>query len=555
MKWLFLYLKKELIFVEKQNYNFMYFIHKHFTSCLLVLFFSVQIHSQTIGLLHNTVEASEGYTLFSPDSNNSVYLINNCGEAINEWTFTERPGLTCYLLENGNLLRAGQNSLETRDWDNNIVWSYDMQAAGYNQHHDIEPLPNGNILCLLRYDYTSAEIIAEGKDPNFIDAVFKLDELIELQPVGTNSATVVWEWKFMDHFIQDFDNTKANYGSIIDHPELIDINFNNLTTDITHLNSIDYNQTLDQIIISARHMSEIYILDHSTTTAEAATHSGGDHGKGGDLLWRWGNPLAYKQGTLADQKLFLQHDARWVKAGYADGGKISVFNNGGDGSYTFSSIHILTPEIIAGDYQMENSMYKPTAFEWSWNGSILGTTVHEGKKSGTQSLPNGNMMVCETASGRISEIKKDGTLLWSYKNPTGLNNSVYTQNETVVTANSFFRSDKYPTNYIGFTGKDLTPGGIIENQNSISEDCINLLNIHSTELNDITVINPSTDNIIRFNNIIQLDSITIYDMNGRKITVYNNFNSNYLETNLAASIYILELKKGNSTEFIKIITN
>ncbi|GIR57077.1 MAG: hypothetical protein CM15mP64_4890 [Candidatus Neomarinimicrobiota bacterium] len=35
--------------------------------------------------------------------------------------------------------------------------------------------------------------------------------------------------------------------------------------DWKHLNSIDYNEDLDQIIISSRHHDEIYIIDHSTT--------------------------------------------------------------------------------------------------------------------------------------------------------------------------------------------------------------------------------------------------------------------------------------------------
>jgi len=540
-----------MLFQLKKHRLFLSF----FALCIIL-----QVHSQTIGLVYHDTEVSEGYTLFTPEKNEKVFLINNCGEVINQWTFSEKPGLTCYLLENGNLLRSGKNFIETRDWDNNIVWSYDMQTAGYNQHHDIEPLPNGNILCLLKYSYTPAEIITKGRNPANIGSEFILDEIIELQPVGSNSANVVWEWKFINHFIQDYDNSKQNFGVVVDHPELIDVNFidptvANHNTDFTHVNGIDYNPNLDQIILSARHMNELYIIDHSTTTFESAGHSGGGFNQGGDFLWRWGNPQVYQQGTNTDQQLFLQHDSKWVKSGYADEGKITVFNNGGDGSFTFSSIHIITPEINAGTYLKDNNAFKPTTFEWSWQGSILGGTVHEGKKSGTHSLPNGNFIICETSIGRISEIKKDGSHVWSYKNPTAAGNDVYNQFETSTGLNSLFRGEKYPSNYIGFTGKDLTPNGIIENQNSISNNCISLLGINEFLLKTISTKNPVRENTIQFNKIVELDSVTIIDLNGKVISEHLNIKSNRIVTTLEPSLYILKLQKGNSVKYMKIIVN
>ena len=63
-----------------------------------------------------------------------------------------------------------------------------------------------------------------------------------------------------------------------------------------------------QIMLSVFEFSELWVIDHSTKTAEAAIHEGGRSGKGGDLLYRWGNPRAYRAGTVKDQKLFGQHN-------------------------------------------------------------------------------------------------------------------------------------------------------------------------------------------------------------------------------------------------------
>ena len=139
---------------------------------LLLLFVVIPTISlaqtETVGLLYQSGQETEGYTLFAPEQSSETYLINNCGNVMNQWTFSELPGATCYLLENGNLLRAGKDSLEIRDWDNTLVWSYAMNENGLLQHHDIEPLPNGNILCLLSETFTNQEIIDLGRDPAYM---------------------------------------------------------------------------------------------------------------------------------------------------------------------------------------------------------------------------------------------------------------------------------------------------------------------------------------------------------------------------------------------------
>lgn len=504
----------------------------------ICLFLTLNAISQnTVGLIYNNGGAFDGYTLFTPESNEYVYLINNCGEVVNQWTFSEQPGNSCYLLENGNLLRAGKDSLEIRDWDNNQIWSYATTDNGLRQHHDIEPLPNGNILCLCRDIYSSSEIIEEGRNPSNVAANIRLEKIVEIEPVGSNDANIVWEWKLIDHLIQDYDPAKENYGVVEDHPELIDINYNNgENQDWVHMNGIDYNADLDQILMTVRHFSEILIIDHSTSIAEAAGHSGGNSGKGGDILWRWGNPEVYKQGTIADRKLLQPHDAKWVENGYLDEGKISVFNNGGDGTSTESSVHLIQPDLDGYNYNSTGSVFNPADFDWTWNGIILGVAMYEESKSGTHSLPNGNFIICETSKAKISEITKSGEHVWTYINPSG--STIYNQFDDPVSA-KIFRAERYPVDFIGFSGQDLTPQGIMEDQNDVTDVCITHLEGVVKPSNRI--INPVANNMINFTQDQSYTNICIYDMFGRKLYSIESFSGNTLHIDLKPGVYIIHL--------------
>jgi hypothetical protein len=518
---------------------------------IIVLMSQAQV--PTIGLLFSGINITDGYTLFTPESNQSVYLVNNCGEKVREWTFHEVPGATCYLLSNGSLLRAGKDSLTIRDWNNNLVWSYSMTDNGLNQNHDIEPLPNGNILSIVSKNYTHAEMISQGRDPSILASTFKMEKIVEIQPLGAAGANIVWEWNFMDHFIQDFDSTKLNFGNVEAHPELLDLNYDNSSlTDWTHVNSVDYNAALDQILISSRYMSEIYIIDHSTTTAEAASHSGGNSGKGGDFLWRWGNPQVYRQGGLSDEKLFYQHDAKWIEPGYMDEGKISVFNNKENGSLTQSSIYIISPEIDNSNYVMENSRFKPSDYFWSWGSSILGHAVNELKKGGTQALPNGNMVIAEASLGQVSEITRTGELVWSYRNPTGP--VIYNQFDDILAGdNTFYKAEKYPSTFAGFSGKNMTPQGLIENQNANSDTCISTSGINYSEIENITIENPVVDGKVQFNRNILCNNIIIIDLNGKVVYIKGFFNDDNFEIYLNPAMYILKINSRKKMVNLKMI--
>ena len=194
-------------------------------------------------------------------------------------------------------------------------------------------MPNGHILALMVERKSRDEAVAAGFDARLLRDDFLVpDAVVEIEPIWPKGGRSSGSGTSGTTSIQNLDRTKANYGDVAAHPELVDVACNGRATPAfwNHMNSLDYNPALDQIVLSARGCNEIWFLDHSTTTKEAAGHTGGKHGKGGDLIYRWGNPAAYGRGTQRDKQLVQQHDAEWIPDGSPGAGHLTIFNNGYD---------------------------------------------------------------------------------------------------------------------------------------------------------------------------------------------------------------------------------
>jgi hypothetical protein len=460
--------------------------------------------TRTVGLfLNDTAKTYKGYTLFAPKQNTMTYLINNDGRIIHQWTASKYPpGQSVYLLENGHLLRScmtkgklstggGEGGrVEEYDWNDNLVWQMDISTDAYMQHHDIRILPNGNVIVLAVEKKTYEEVVAAGFNPNKLqpdvqkNGMMLPDCVFEIKPIYPNGGTIVWEWHVWDHLIQDYDQSKLNYGVVKDHPELIDAAGDQkiLPAFWNHMNSIDYNSALDQIMLSVRGNSEVWIIDHSTTSAEVKAHTGGKKGKGGDLLYRWGNPICYRAGTSNDQKLYQQHDAEWVKSGLPGAGNITVFNNGLGRNY--STADEFTPSMDAsGNYlKTTGSVFGPSDFYWSYKATPPGS-LYSAAISGVYRLPNGNTMICDGTHGTFYEVTQAGSVVWKYICPV-VASGILTQGDTLPNDpvregekyNSVFRIYKYPQDYAAFIGKTLTPGNYVEK--------------YPTSINDEKVMKP-----------------------------------------------------------------
>lgn len=478
-----------------------------------------------------------------------------------------------YLQPDGSLLRVGHypnavfdacycgtgGVIERIDWDGNVVWHYIISDTLQVQSHDICYLPNGNILVDVWENISASVAAANGRKPAYTGIRMYSPKLIELKPIGTDSAEIVWQWRAWDHLIQDYSSSKTNFGVVTDHPELINLNYVNLFAepamgpDWTHMNAVVYNPALDQVMVSAHNFSEVWIIDHSTSTAQATTHNGGKYNKGGDLLYRWGNPAAYNRGTTANTKFFQQHNCTWVPSGpYKN--QIMVFNNGygrPGGSY-YSTVDVFQPPVdSAGNYSITpGAAYEPTVLSFSYQ-SPTPTDFYSQYMGSAQFLPNNNLLICSGVPGIFFEVDLLTHTLWKYVNP--IDNGISLVQGTKTMYNSVYKCIFYPYGYPGLAGHALDAGLPLET-NPLPYTCTFDLDVKTTApANNTADIFPNPANnsfTIRSKNLI---SIELTDITGKTLihNDYRDISSAEINTAfLPGGVYILII---NNAEYKRMV--
>ncbi|MEX1241718.1 MAG: arylsulfotransferase family protein, partial [Cyclobacteriaceae bacterium] len=193
-----------------------------------------------------------------------------------------------------------------------------------------------------------------------------------------------------------------------------------------------------------------------------AGHSGGRWGKGGDFLYRWGNPENYRRGDSTDRKLFHQHDIRWIEKGKPGAGNLTVFNNDVPNKDTlnYSAVHeIIPPTDEKGNYLIENGKaYGPENPAWTYvapdSVSFFSSFI-----SGAHRMPNGNTFINEGARGRYFEVTKDGKIVWEYLNPYrgDIRKPNGDLNPVMPMTYFQFRSTFIPADHPAFANRKLEP--------------------------------------------------------------------------------------------------
>ena len=421
---------------------------------ILVLVFSV-FHSFSYCNVFN------GVTLFSVSSgigSSNTYVINNNYDVVNKWDHELSTIGIPHLNHDGSIIlqfRSIEHSFgnshgpiggifKKLDWHGNEVWSNDFFSNTFHPHHDFEVMPNGNILILGWEKKTYSEALNAGR-LNVENEIWPL-AIYEVALSQDTEFEIIWEWHIWDHLVQDVDSSLSNFGIIKNHPELIDINIGQFTNpnegDWLHTNAIAYNYDLDQIVFSSKHFNEIFIIDHSTTILEASGHDGGNSNKGGDILYRWGNPINYGRGTNSDQKLNAQHGVHWIPLGYPGAGKLLIFNNNPSDTASNSNqfgnssvVELLPPINTDGNYFLtSDSIYGPENFDLIYGND---DSFFSSFQSGAYRLKNGNTIITVTQEKFLIEINQDSQVVWGCNIDSLINENGFTA-----------RAKKYNINYL-----------------------------------------------------------------------------------------------------------
>jgi hypothetical protein len=456
-------------------------------------------------LYWDKTQTADGYTLFGVRG--TTYLINMEGRVVHTWAIGTNP----HLLSNGHVLDAskddpsGFGGFKEVDWNGSNVWSYTETRADYLPHHDFLRIYNPKLnayttLYIANKSVSSNDCIAAGCDPvngrNYSTA--QMDAIVEVDMSGT----IVWEWRFFDHLIQDFDATKTNYvgagKTIADYPGRLNVNIPGMPVqrDWLHCNSIDYNLSLDQIVINSV-KGEFYVIDHGNTfvagspsasIALAATSAG-------NFLYRFGDAARYNQGSppsiltnwtesfSGNKQIGGTHHVSWIPAGLPGAGHLLMFNNAQNlfehtqQSYVLevngylnavtndTGAYVNPPDAGYRSWQAGNNTDKAARLlsnqiVWFWHSKAChGMFSHIG--SSAQRLANGNTLVCADTEGHIIEVTPSGEAVWEYINPVTSSGILKFKRDNWPMDNSIFRAFRIAPDDPALAGHMLAPGNTI----------------------------------------------------------------------------------------------
>ncbi len=224
-----------------------------------------------------------------------------------------------------------------------------------------------------------------------------------------------------------------------------------LEADWLHTNGLDYHPEQDLIVLSSPHAGELFVIDHSTTTEQAAGEAGGRRGHGGALLYRWGNPMNWGKGDKEGERLFYQHNPTWVPGSRPGELRVLVYDNFSERGATSSAVlELVLPFDPARGFLLDGDWpFGPDAPAWICKDppGFFSEFI-----SGAQRLPNGHTLICEGKTGRVIEVTPDGHAVWEFENPLGGEIEPSAQGGRAP-AHALFRATRIAKDHPGLAGK------------------------------------------------------------------------------------------------------
>lgn len=363
--------------------------------------------------VYNSSEFDDSYVFAIENGGFSAFLLNKEGFKVKEWSFDQKLGNDIEILHNGNFVAMFKQivspitfggvggEIKILNSDGSTQWSYLCADNNKVAHHDVEMLPNGNVLFLVWERLTPAQALNYGIEVQ--NDIFP-EALYEVNP---NSNQIVWEWHSYDHVIQDSNSLLPNFGQINQNPHRINFSYNSIQNgDIMHANGIDFDEQKNVIYMSVNFYSEVWVIDHSTTVSQSASSIGGNYNKGGDLLYRFGNPSAYNS-NFGTRLFYNNHYPNLIKKEVPGKGNMLVYCNGTNIQQS-TVFEIKLPN----EFNLLTDSSNEPEVAWSFTDNDLFFNLI----SGAVRLKNGNTLITEGDYG-IWEVTNQKDVVWKYKNP------------------------------------------------------------------------------------------------------------------------------------------
>lgn len=312
--------------------------------------------------------ATPGYFLFTPAFGpGTVFLFDHEGTEVHRWEAPYRPGLSAYLLPNGNLFFQGKlppedvpgiglwsafsgGVMAEIDWNGAVIWEHRDRM----QHNDARRTEAGGAIYLgLERVPEPIALRVHGGTPGTDHDGMWADSVFEVDASGRRT----WEWHSWEHL----------------DPEIDVITFNEPRSEWTHGNAV---VPVDEhsVMVSLRSISTVAMIDR----------------RDGRFRWKVGYDV-----------LSQQHDPTLLT-----NGNLLVFDNGThprDRPYrAFSRVLELNPSTKEVIWEYRDAPWQ------NFFSALMGTA---------RRLPDGNTFVNEGLFGRMFQVSPDGEVVWEYVSP------------------------------------------------------------------------------------------------------------------------------------------